>query len=51
VAKWADEQHIRYRYDGSGGIWTTQAALDAAVGLHGALPAANEETRIEDLMQ
>jgi hypothetical protein len=51
VAKWADRQRIRYKYDGQGGIWTTQAALDAAVGLHSPQQAANDETRIEDLVQ
>ncbi len=33
VEKWARSQGIAYRYDGSGGIWTTAAALDRAIGV------------------
>lgn len=33
VERWAREQGISYRYDGNGGIWTTTAALDKAVGI------------------
>jgi hypothetical protein len=51
VVRWADRQHIRYKYDGLGGIWTTQAALDAAVGLQTTHLTVNDETRIEDLIQ
>lgn len=39
VEAWARAQGIRYRYDGRGGIWTTQEALNAALGL----TAANAE--------
>jgi hypothetical protein len=38
VVRWAEDQGIRYRYDGQGGIWTTLAAVNAALGL----PAAND---------
>ncbi|WP_033485382.1 hypothetical protein [Xanthomonas phaseoli] len=33
VVRWANDQGIRYRYDGRGGIWTTLDALNAALGL------------------
>jgi len=33
VRRWADRQKIRYKYDGAGGIWTTMAALNAALGI------------------
>lgn len=33
VERWANKNGIRYKYDGKGGIWTTAAALDAALGL------------------
>lgn len=33
VERWASAQGILYRYDGNGGIWTTTAALDKAVGI------------------
>ncbi|WP_454261467.1 hypothetical protein [Pseudoxanthomonas mexicana] len=51
VAKWAEREHIRYKYDGEGNIWTTQAALDAAWDCISPQQAANDETRIEDLVQ
>ena len=51
VAKWAERQQIRYKYDGRGGIWTTTDALNAALGLSALQDAANDETRIEDLIQ
>jgi len=35
VRRWADRQEIRYKYDGAGGIWTTTAALNAALGIGG----------------
>ena len=33
VEAWARGQGIRYKYDGKGGIWTTAAAMNAALGL------------------
>ncbi|WP_230596835.1 hypothetical protein [Xanthomonas albilineans] len=33
---WAKREHIPYRYDGKGGIWTTRDALNQALGLSGA---------------
>lgn len=33
VERWARGQGIRFKYDGSGGIWTTVDALNAAVGI------------------
>jgi hypothetical protein len=33
VARWADAQGIPYRFDGKGGLWTTLAGLNAALGL------------------
>jgi len=33
VERWARSCSIRYQYDGRGGIWTTVAALNAALGL------------------
>lgn len=33
VEKWAQDTGIRYRYDGRGGIWSTVAALNAALGV------------------
>lgn len=35
MERWARGNGIRYKYDGKGGIWTTQAAMDAAVGISG----------------
>lgn len=31
LCKWADKQGIRYKWDNSGGIWTTVDAVNAAV--------------------
>ncbi|TAA18738.1 hypothetical protein EA658_13945 [Pseudoxanthomonas winnipegensis] len=36
VVRWADENGIRYKYDANGGIWTTLAALDAALSVSAA---------------
>lgn len=47
VCRWADRQGIRYKYDAQGGIWTTKAALNAALGLGQADP---EMEREEDLI-
>ncbi|WP_329766009.1 hypothetical protein [Stenotrophomonas geniculata] len=33
VEAWARREGIRYKYDGKGGIWTTAAAMNAALGL------------------
>lgn len=33
VETWARKEGIRYRYDGKGGVWTTAAAMNAALGL------------------
>lgn len=33
VIRWANEQGIKFRYDGNGGIWTTLDAMNAALGL------------------
>lgn len=33
VEAWARRQGIRFQYDGSGGIWTTLEALNAALGV------------------
>lgn len=33
VEAWARTCGIRYKYDGKGGIWTTAAAMNAALGL------------------
>ena len=40
VVKWAEDAGIRYKYDGKGGIWTTLAALDAAIGVAAANDSA-----------
>lgn len=44
VRRWADRQHIRYKYDGSGGIWTTVEALNAALRV-GDSPATQEKSQ------
>jgi hypothetical protein len=33
MERWARTNGIRYKYDGRGGIWTTVAAMNAAVGV------------------
>lgn len=33
VERWARRIGLRYNYDARGGIWTTVAAMDAAVGV------------------
>lgn len=33
VVRWAEQQGIRYKYDGQGGIWTTLEAVNAALGI------------------
>jgi len=38
---------LRYKYDAPDGIWTTEAALNAALGLSNAGPAMERE---EDLI-
>lgn len=40
VVRWADENGIRYKYDGKGGIWTTLSALESALGVAAANDAA-----------
>ncbi|MFY0183220.1 hypothetical protein PV767_03960 [Stenotrophomonas rhizophila] len=40
VESWAKREGIAYRYDGKGGIWTTQDALNTALGIH---KAANSD--------
>lgn len=47
VCRWADREGIRYKYDAQGGIWTTGAAINAALGLGSAGP---EMEREEDLI-
>lgn len=42
VERWAQKNGIRYRYDGRGGIWTTPAAMDAAVGIASAAGASGD---------
>lgn len=46
VRRWAERQKISYKYDGSGGIWTTLAALNTALQLGGQAPAAKPEDLI-----
>jgi hypothetical protein len=41
VERWARVNGIRYKYDGKGGIWTTQDAMNAAVGIT-PLPAGQD---------
>lgn len=41
VVAWADNQGIRYRYDGKGGIWTTIDAVNIALGV----TAANDDAQ------
>ncbi|HHA2954812.1 TPA: hypothetical protein ACOFD1_000440 [Stenotrophomonas maltophilia] len=36
VERWARDHHIRFQYDAAGGIWTTTAALNEALGLSAA---------------
>ncbi|KAF1719778.1 hypothetical protein [Pseudoxanthomonas wuyuanensis] len=50
VVRWAERQHIRYKYDGQGGIWTTMEALNAALGVSARPVSANDEPRIEDMI-
>lgn len=33
VVRWAEDQGIRYKYDGQGGIWTTLDAVNVALGV------------------
>lgn len=33
IERWAKREGIRFGYDGRGGIWTTEKALNAALGL------------------
>ncbi len=47
VCRWAEREGIRYKYDAQGGIWTTKAALNAALGLGAAGPELEQE---EDLI-
>ena len=46
VRRWADRIGVVYRPDASGGIWTTQAALDAALGI---TPQTEATMPVEDL--
>ena len=41
VERWAKRIHLRYTYDGQGGILTTEAALNEALGLK--TGAANDD--------
>lgn len=44
VERWARARGVRIQYDGEGGVWTTTAALNAALGL--ASPAQTQETYV-----
>ncbi len=51
VVRWAERQKIRYKYDSEGRIWTTLAAINAALGLSSGTAAADQSTeRPEDLI-
>ncbi|MNV88061.1 hypothetical protein D3C71_1822330 [compost metagenome] len=41
VIRWATKNHVRLLEDGSGGVMTTIAAVNAALGLHAAAAAAD----------
>lgn len=44
VEAWAVKNRIPYRYDAKGGIWTTVAALNSALGLSS---AANDPSKYD----
>lgn len=46
VRRWAERQQISYKYDGSGGIWTTLAALNSALQLGGQTTPSKPEDLI-----
>jgi len=48
VERWARHRNIRFQYDACGGIWTTTAALNEALGLR--VPASNGDTYSTDLL-
>jgi hypothetical protein len=50
VRRWAERQGIRYRSDGAGGIWTTQEALNRALGLPTASDGSQTNMHVEDLV-
>lgn len=47
VRRWAESEGIRYRYDRSGGIWTTIDAVNASLGLRDTRP---ETETVEDMI-
>ena len=36
VVRWLTDMGVSFKYDGNGGVWTTQKALDAALGIQAA---------------
>lgn len=44
VERWARSRGVKIQYDGEGGVWTTTAALNEALGL--AAPAQTHETYV-----
>lgn len=47
VARWANREGIRYRYDRKGRIWTTLDALNAALGIHAPAPDQAQKDLLE----
>lgn len=49
VDRWARAQGIRFLYDGRGGIWTTVAALNEALGLEVGIPSKDRPYSVDEL--
>ena len=49
MERWATLNHIRYKYDGKGGIWTTVEAMNAAVGVTSNNGNDTEPYKVEDV--
>lgn len=49
VERWAKQIGLRYNYDGRGGIWTTEAAMNAAVGVVAKGSADPEPYGVDDV--
>jgi len=50
VEAWARRNHIAYKYDAKGGIWTTLDAINAALGVRPPTAAPEPHYNPDDLL-